>query len=74
MCEGKSNRLPLSRPHLGTWPATQAHALNGNRTGNLWVCRSVLSPLSHTSQGCFIINCKDFSEVYRRVNKPLVYM
>ena len=27
-------RLPLTWPPLGTWPATQACALTGNRTGN----------------------------------------
>ena len=38
-------------PLLGTWPATQACALNGNRTGDPLVCRPALNPLSHTSQG-----------------------
>ena len=43
--------LPLMCPQLGTWPATQAFALTGNRTRDIWVHRLVLSPLSHTSQG-----------------------
>ena len=43
--------LPLTRSPLGTWPAIQAYALTGNRTGDSLVCRSVLKPLSHTSQG-----------------------
>ena len=43
--------LPLGRPFLGTWPATQACALTGNRTGDSLVCRPALNPLSHTSQG-----------------------
>ena len=30
--------LPLTWPPLGTWPATQAYALTGNRTGDLLVC------------------------------------
>ena len=47
--------LPLVRPLLGTWPATQACALTGNQTGNPLVCRLVLNPLSHTSQDCFSI-------------------
>ena len=38
-------------PLLGTWPATQACALNWNRTGDPLVCRPTLDPLSHTSQG-----------------------
>ena len=36
---------------LGTWPATQACALTGNRTGNLLVCSLALNLLSHTSHG-----------------------
>ena len=47
--------LPLNHPLLGTWPATQACALTGNRTGNPLVCRPVLNPLSHSSQGLFLI-------------------
>ena len=43
--------LPLMCPPLGIWPATQACALTGNLTGNPLVCRPVLNPLSHTSQG-----------------------
>ena len=38
-------------PLLGTWPATQACALTGNRTRDPLVCRWALNPLSHTSQG-----------------------
>ena len=44
-------RLPLARPLLGTWPATQACAPTGNRTGSPLVCRLVLNALNHTSQG-----------------------
>ena len=43
--------LPLVYPLLGTWPATQACALTGNRTSDILVHRLVLNPLSHTSQG-----------------------
>ena len=32
-------------------PANQACALTGNQTGDTLVCRLVLNPLSHTSQG-----------------------
>ena len=46
--------LPLVRPLLGTWPATQAWALTGNQTGDPLVCRLALNPLSHTSQGNFL--------------------
>ena len=38
-------------PLMGTWPATWACALNGNRTCNPLVRRLALNPLSHTSQG-----------------------
>ena len=59
--EGKGGRvrerninvwLPLMHPLLGTWPAIQAPALTGNRTSDPLVCRLMLHPLSHTSQGC----------------------
>ena len=43
--------LPLTCPPLRTWPATQACALTGNRTGDPSVHRPALNPLSHTSQG-----------------------
>ena len=43
--------LPLMRPLLGTWPATQACVLTGNQIRDIWVCRPALNPLSHTSQG-----------------------
>ena len=43
--------LPLVHPLLGTWPATQACALTGNRTCNPLVLRPALSPLSHSSKG-----------------------
>ena len=45
--------LPLKRAPLGTWPATQAGALAGNWTGDPLVCRTLLCPLSHISQGEF---------------------
>ena len=45
--------LPFTCPLLGTWPATQARALTGNRTGNPLVHRHTLNPLSSTSQGGF---------------------
>ena len=38
-------------PQPGTWPATQAHALIRNRTGDLLVCRTTPKPLGYTSQG-----------------------
>ena len=51
MCERHIDWWPLVHPQLGTWPTTHTCALTGNRTGDLSVCRPVLSPLSHTSQG-----------------------
>ena len=45
--------LPLVYLALGTWPATQACVLTGNRTDNPLVHRPALNPLSHTSQGWF---------------------
>ena len=43
--------LPPMCPLLGTWPATQACALTGNRTSDPLVRRLAFNPLSHTSQG-----------------------
>ena len=43
--------LPLTRPLLGAWLATQACALTGNQTGDSLVCRTSLYPLSYTCQG-----------------------
>ena len=50
MGERNIHPLPLTCPQWGTWPATQACALTGNRTGDLLVCRPAHNPLSHTSQ------------------------
>ena len=46
--------LPLMHPALGTWPAIQACALTGDRTGDRLLCRLTLNPLSHTTQGWFL--------------------
>ena len=35
--------LLLAHPLLGTWPATQACTLTGNRTGDPLICRSALN-------------------------------
>ena len=43
--------LPLVCPPLGTWPATQACALTGNRTSDPLGHRPTLNSLSYTSQG-----------------------
>ena len=41
----------------GDLPASRACALSGNRTGDLFIRRPALNPLSHTSQGIsFFIN------------------
>ena len=47
--------LPLAHSLLGTWPATQACALTGNQTGDPFVHRPALNPLSHTNQGLTLI-------------------
>ena len=47
--------LPLERPLLGTWPATQAYALTRNWTGHPLFCRPVLNPLSYTSPGWWVV-------------------
>ena len=38
MYESNINGLPLARPQLGTWLATQACALTRNQTSGLSVC------------------------------------
>ena len=43
--------LPLAPTLPGTWPTTQACALNGNQTGDPLVRRLAFNPLSHTNQG-----------------------
>ena len=45
----------LHAPPLGTWPASKACAMTGNRTGSLSGHRPMLNPMSYTSQGCFSI-------------------
>ena len=47
--------LPFAHPLPGTWPATQACAPTGNRTGDPLVHRLALNPLSHTSQGMILL-------------------
>ena len=47
----RDHKAASHAPPLGTWPATQTCALTGNPTGDTLVCRLVLNPLSHTSQG-----------------------
>ena len=50
-CNRRIDLLPLAPPQMETWPTTQTSDLTGNQTGDLSVCRPLLSPLSHTSQG-----------------------
>ena len=45
----------LHAPLLGTWLATQACALTGNRTSDCLVCSLVFNPVSHTSQALLVI-------------------
>ena len=56
--------LPLTCPLLGTWSATQARVLIGNRTGDLSVCRPAFNPLSHTSHGYKWKFLKGFQEFH----------
>ena len=52
--------LPLVHPILGTWPATQACALTGNRTGNPLLHSPVLNPPSCTSQASKFFLMQDY--------------
>ena len=51
--EGEKHQYMVASlmPPLGTYPATKACALTGNRTGDPLVGRPALNPLIHTSQG-----------------------
>ena len=68
--------LPLAHPLLGTWPATKACAMTGNRTSYLSVCRPGLNPLSHTSQGlhflfsCFILPSMEIGIIWVALQSP----
>ena len=42
--------LPLRRPLVGVWPATQACALDWEANPQPFGLQAVLNPLSHTSQ------------------------
>ena len=53
MYERYINRLLLTHPHPGTWPATQAYTLTRNQTDDPLVRRPAFNPLSHTSRGWF---------------------
>ena len=53
-------------PLMGTWPASQACALTGNRTSDLLVHRPVLNSLSHTSQGS-----ADFREQFAKATREM---
>ena len=55
--------LPPVCPPLGTWPATQACALTGNRIGSSLVRRPALNLLSYTSQGFLKITLKKGDEM-----------
>ena len=51
MRERNMDRLPLTWAPTGTEPTTQACALTGNWTGNLFLCGTMCNQLSHTGQG-----------------------
>ena len=60
-------RLPLTQPHLGTWPATQACALPGIDPHYLSFCGMTPNTLSHTGQGpndLLIITYKMFTVLF----------
>ena len=52
---GKHQCVVASRvPPNGDLARSPGMCLSGNHTGDPLVCRLVLKPLSHTSQGCFL--------------------
>ena len=67
VCARNHHWLPLGRPQLGTWPASQACALTGSQTGDVLVlCSPVLNPTEPHQPGfagifaCFV-HCYNFS-------------
>ena len=74
MCERYIDQLPLAQPKLGTWPITQARALTGSQTSNLWICRSALNSLLHTSQGIPPTFCNNNNNWGRKVNVEVLWL
>ena len=74
--EGRERNInvwfPLACPLPGTWPATQACALTGNRTSNPLVHRPALNPLSYTSRADDIIFEFSFDDDKDGVTKYLL--
>ena len=70
MHERYINWLPLACPQLGTWHKTQACTLTRNWTGDNLVHRTVLNPLSHTSQDYKSIFILYIHFYYLKVFKP----
>ena len=75
--------LPLKRPQMGTWPATQACALIGNQAGDFSVCGMTHNPLNQTSQDKTMnlylnwnkpvhINC--YTDLLTRVRSSMLYI
>ena len=59
--------LPLVRPSVGTWPATQACALAGNRTGDLfglWDNAQLSHAGTVSPNSSFALSCLSPSERY----------
>ena len=56
--------LPLACSLLGTWPATQACAMTGNRTSNLLLHRSPLIHWATPARACFILKFRGFYFIF----------
>ena len=65
--------LPLARPPLGTWPATQACALTRNRTSEPLVCRLVLSPDTHQLGHTFLFGIFKIKEIHKNLLQYLYF-
>ena len=63
MCDRYIAWLPLTGPQSGTWPATQACAMTGNRTSDPLVHRLVFNLLNHTNQDSYYV----FEDISYRV-------
>ena len=56
--------LPFTCPQLGTWPATQACAPTGNRTGDLWSTGQCSIHWATHARAPFLFLYNQFSKIY----------
>ena len=73
MGERNISWLPSICTLTGTKPTIQAHALTGNRTGDLSVCRTMPSQLNHTNEGKSLFKWESHKEMFSIRNKYQIF-